>query len=259
MSAHRPSRALDALCREVDRLGRREVRLTLWDAYLRAEADGPEVLVLRARDAARTELERLAAGRFPSLALAVGDAVLTARRGAARAATRAFALAVAGMSLGELHALAEDELCRRTFACDVRAGMERRYASREGRLGTVRGAARVLMANAAVTPALARRALLAPGWRRGIGASLLTVGGMGAARVAKLRRNVGIVEFAPDAEVRARLAPLLELPSDATAAQLERRLARVERVLGMTPFEVERVVRFTLAAPVARRGSRRAA
>lgn len=235
----------------LDELGRRPVRLPAWDAYILGQTVELTHEIVGAREAARRELARWRSGRFPSLALAVADAVFSKQKDyavAVRTATRPFAQTFAAMPIDEFCAFDRGNMFRLTFGKEPRPGKERAHLAPEGRIRTIHEACGVLRDAGLDTPAAARAALAIPPAIRGLDQRLTRVFGFGDAMLANLRMNVGVLTVKPDVHVRRYLAPLLGLTADASSDELERSLSKCRDAIGMEPFEVDQLIWYTKAA-----------
>lgn len=235
-----------ALRDELARLGTLGVRLPDWDPFILGETDRLEWIDLPAMQAARHELLRWRSGRFPSLVIAVADAVFSKQRDyevAVRTMTRPFALAFREMPLVEFVKLDEADVHQRVFVKAPRPGNPN-HLSPEGRIRTIGRAASLLAARGISTPEEARVALS----EDKLSSALLSVFGFGEAMLANVRMNVGLLGMKLDVHVRAFLAPYLGIAVNAPAQEFENRLTAGWDAIGMEPFEVDQIVWYTRAA-----------
>ncbi len=236
---------------ELEALGRKQIRLPAWDPFILGSTDRLAHETLPARDAARRELKRWQSGRFPSLALAVADAVFSKQKDyevAVQTATRPFAQAFAAMPLGDFCTFDRGNVYRLTFGKDPRPGKERAHLAPEGRVRTIQEVCNVLLGAGVETPDAARTALAMPPGVPGLDLRMTSVFGFGGAMLANVRMNVGVLTVKPDVHIRRFLASYLDLREDADDSEFEARLVAARDALGMEPFEVDQIIWYAKAA-----------
>ena len=196
-------------------------------------------------------MERWRAGRFPSLPLAIADAVFSKQkdyRSAVRTATRPFATAFAQMPLPDFCSLDQETVFKSTFERPARSGKEGSHLSPEGRIRSIREASLAFLEEGILTPEEARRDLGIPPTVEIVSKKLQACFGIGGDMLANIRMNVGVLTVKPDVHVRAFLAPYLGLQMTSPAHQFETKLNAAREVLGLDPFEVDQIIWYTQAA-----------
>ncbi|MEQ1736465.1 MAG: hypothetical protein ABL886_08680 [Rhodoglobus sp.] len=242
---------LSGLRRELERRASMSVDLHDWDHYILGETATLGSRTMTAGAAARHEEQRWRVGRFPSVQLAIADAIFSKVRkyeAAVRNDVRPFA---AAFGCEPLTAFAQRDwrgVYRATYHREPDSTTEPHHLSNEGRCATIVEASSAMLADGVDTPAAARaRAGLSGGDAR-MRRALSSACGMGPALQAYTLMNLGLLTLKADRHVIRVVAPYLGLPASASPAAYEAALVAAQADLGMSPFLVDQIVWYTEAS-----------
>lgn len=246
-----PHLDLPGLRRELARRAALTVTLHDWDPYILGETAALRARELPAGDVARNEERRWRAGRFPSVQLAIADAIFSKVRkydAAVRSDVRPFAAAFGREPLATFARRDWREVFRGTYGREADAATTPHHLSNEGRCATIVAAAAAMLAQGVDSPAAARARAEQPGGDAGMRRALGSAPGMGPALQAYTLMNLGVLTLKADRHVIRVVAPFLGLPDGASPDAYESALVRAQGELGMSPFVVDQIVWYTEAA-----------
>jgi hypothetical protein len=242
---------LQDLRREFERRADLLVRFHHWDPYILGEDHELRSEVLRAGEVARREFERWRCSRFPSIQLAVADAVFSKRRGymvAVRTGVRPFAREFGRMPLVDFLAVPWVEVFMRTFGEPPADALGKHgHLSSEGRVKTIVRGASVLHGLGLTSTEQARAELGTPRGEARVRDALGDVWGLGPALQANILMNLGRLTVKADVHVIRVLAPYLGLEPNASPSTYERALTTAAPQIGMDPFVIDQIVWYTSA------------
>jgi hypothetical protein len=242
---------LPGLRRELARRAALTVTLHDWDPYILGESASLRARELPAGAVARSEERRWRAGRFPSVQLAIADAIFSKVRkydAAVRSDVRPFAAAFGREPLATFARRDWREVFRATYGRDPDAATAPHHLSNEGRCATIVAAAAAMLASGVDSPAAARAMAEQPGGDAGMRRALGSAPGMGPALQAYTLMNLGVLTLKADRHVIRVVAPFLALPDGASPDAYEAALVRAQGELGISPFVVDQIVWYTEAA-----------
>lgn len=258
-SDHNLSHELDTsatmrLADRVQELAGKQVRLWLWDPYILGHSPTLDYQVMTARQAGRLELERWRRGRFPTIQLAVADAVFSKQkryRAAVLSAIHPFAIAWGESEFIEFCELPWPTIYERTFGTTPRdpENPTHNHLSPEGRVQTILAASQRILALGFTTTNSVRTHLVTPAGNPSIKDELKKVRGLGDALISNTCMNLGALQAKLDTHVRRIIHECTSIAVDADASRMATALSAVAALTGYHVFEIDQIIWYALAEP----------
>jgi hypothetical protein len=245
--------SMESLREELGRRAQLEVEFTDWDAFILGKTSELAVTRLPAGEVARLEYDRWRLGRFPSIQLAVADALFSKTRKyqvVVRTCVRSFAEAFGQMPLAQFVVQPWRDVYRGVFGHVPEDVSDRSYhhLSDEARVQSTLAGSRAFESCGIGTPREFAARLAAPGGEAYLRRILSSVTGIGPALQSYALMNLGLLTLKADRHVIRVAAPYLGLSPDASPKEYESRLAALTPALGLSSFEIDQILWYTEAA-----------